>query len=143
MSLDLRELEEDLREETDVCVIGSGAGGAVAAAEIAAGGRSVVVLEQGPHWTAPDFTQREEEMLPRLFEEAGMRQTVDGSVIVLQGRNVGGSTVHNLCYCFRAPEPILRLWQREFGLGSLTPEALAPSFERVERNLKVKRDSRG
>lgn len=139
MSLDLRELEEDLREETDVCVIGSGGGGAVAAAEIAAGGRSVVVLEQGPHWTAPDFTQREEEMLPRLFEEAGMRQTVDGSVIVLQGRNVGGSTVHNLCYCFRAPEPVLRLWQREFGLGSLTSEALAPSFERVERNLRVKR----
>jgi len=97
------------------------------------------MLEQGPHWTAPDFTQREEEMLPRLFEEAGMRQTVDGSVIVLQGRNVGGSTVHNLCYCFRAPEPVLRLWQREFGLGSLTSEALAPSFERVERSLSVKR----
>jgi choline dehydrogenase-like flavoprotein len=67
-----------------------------------------------------------------------MRQTADGSVIVLQGRNVGGSTVHNLCYCFRAPEPILRLWQREFGLASLTPEALVPHFERVERHLKVK-----
>ncbi len=139
VSLDLRELEEDLRQETDVCVIGSGAGGAVAAAELATGGRSVVVLEQGPHWTAPDFTQREEEMLPRLFEEAGMRQTVDGSVIILQGRNVGGSTVHNLCYSFRTPEPILRLWGREFGLVSLTPEALAPSFERVEHHLKVQR----
>jgi choline dehydrogenase-like flavoprotein len=138
VSEDLRLLEEDLREETDVCVIGSGAGGAVAAAELAAGGRSVLVLEQGPHWTAPDFTQREEEMLPRLFEEAGMRQTADGSVIILQGRNVGGSTVHNLCYSFRTPEPILRLWRREFGLASLTPEALAESFERVERNLKVK-----
>ncbi len=77
-------------------------------------------------------------MLPRLFEEVGMRETVDGSVIVLQGRNVGGSTVHNLCYCFRTPEQILRLWQREFGLSSLTPEALAPCFERVERNLRVK-----
>jgi choline dehydrogenase-like flavoprotein len=138
VSQDLRQLEEDLRLETDVCVVGSGAGGAVAAAELAAGGRSVLVLEQGPHWTAPDFTQREEEMLPRLFEEAGMRQTADGSVIILQGRNVGGSTVHNLCYSFRTPEPILRLWRREFGLASLTPEALAESFERVERNLKVK-----
>jgi choline dehydrogenase-like flavoprotein len=138
VSTDLRELEADLRQETDVCVIGSGGGGAVAAAEIAAGGRSVVVLEQGPHWTNKDFTQREEQMLPRLFEEAGMRQTVDGSVIVLQGRNVGGSTVHNLCYSFRAPEPILRLWRREFGLDSLTPEALAPHFDRVEQHLKVK-----
>jgi choline dehydrogenase-like flavoprotein len=77
-------------------------------------------------------------MLPRLFEEAGMRQTVDGGVAILQGRAVGGSTVHNLCYAFRAPEPILRAWRDEHGLASLTPEALAPSFERVERSLRVK-----
>ena len=38
----------DLVEYADVCVIGSGGGGAVAAAELAAAGRSVVVLEQGP-----------------------------------------------------------------------------------------------
>jgi len=122
----------------EVCVIGSGAGGAVAAAELAAGGRDVVVLEAGPHWTSRDFTQREEEMLPRLFEEAGMRQTVDGAVTVLQGRCIGGSTVHNLCYCFRTPDPILALWRDEHGLAELTGAALEPSFERVEAGLKVK-----
>jgi hypothetical protein len=56
----------------------------------------VVVLEQGPHWTAADFSQREDEMLPRLFEEGGLRQTADGGIQILQGRSVGGSTVHNL-----------------------------------------------
>ena len=66
---------EDLVTHADVCVIGSGAGGAVAAAELASAGLDVVVLEQGHHWTAANFTQRENEMLPRLFEEAGMRQT--------------------------------------------------------------------
>jgi choline dehydrogenase-like flavoprotein len=76
---------EDLVAHADVCVIGSGAGGAVAAAELASAGLDVVVLEQGHHWTAADFTQRENQMLPRLFEEAGMRQTADGSIIVLQG----------------------------------------------------------
>jgi choline dehydrogenase-like flavoprotein len=124
--------------ETEVCVVGSGAGGSVAAAELAAAGRRVVLLEQGHHWTSRDFTQREDEMLPRLFEEAGQRQTVDGSVTVLQGRNVGGSTVHNLCYAFRTPDPILRLWRDEHGLEGLTPEALRGSFERVERHLRVK-----
>jgi len=128
----------DLVESADVCVIGSGAGGAVAAAELACGGRSVVLLEQGHHWTRADFTQREEDMLPRLFEEAGMRQTVDGAYTILQGRAVGGSTVHNLCYAFRAPAPILRIWREEHGLAELTAEALAPSFERVEKNLRVK-----
>jgi len=129
---------EDLVTHADVCVIGSGAGGAVAAAELAGAGLDVVVLEQGHHWTSADFTQRENEMLPRLFEEAGMRQTEDGSIIVLQGRGVGGSTVHNLCYAFRTPDPILRVWRDEHGLPELTDAAMAPCFERVEHNLKVK-----
>jgi choline dehydrogenase-like flavoprotein len=128
----------DLALSADVCVVGSGAGGAVVAALLAEAGRSVVVLEKGPYWTNADFTQREDEMLPRLFEEAGMRQTEGGGCSILQGRAVGGSTVHNLCYAFRTPEPILRVWREEHGLPSLTPEALAPSFARVEAGLRVK-----
>lgn len=128
----------DRVESADVCVIGSGGGGAVVAAEIASAGRSVVVLEQGHHWTRADFVQREDQMLPRLFEEAGMRQTVDGGVTVLQGRCVGGSTVHNLCYAFRAPEPIVDMWREEHGLDQLTPRSLEPSYRRVEANLRVK-----
>jgi choline dehydrogenase-like flavoprotein len=138
VSESLLDRDGDVALEADVCVIGSGAGGAVAAAELAEGGRSVVLLEQGHHWTARDFTQREDEMMPRLFEESGMRQTSDGAITVLQGRNVGGSTVHNLCYCFRTPDPILRVWREEHGLPELTPEDLEPSFQRVEEHLRVK-----
>jgi choline dehydrogenase-like flavoprotein len=132
------ERDGDLLESAEVCVIGSGAGGAVAAALLAEAGREVVVLEKGPYASGAEFTQREDEMLPRLFEEAGMRQTLDGGHVILQGRAVGGSTVHNLCYCFRTPEPILRVWREEHGLSELTPAELAPSFERVERGLHVK-----
>ncbi len=138
MIVPLLERGGDLATRADVCVIGSGAGGAVAAAELAAGGLDVVVLEQGEHWTSRDFTQREDEMLPRLFEEAGMRQTVDGGITILQGRNVGGSTVHNLCYAFRTPPAILRMWREEHALPELTEAALAESFARVEANLRVK-----
>jgi len=138
VSVDLLERGGALVERADVCVVGSGGGGAVVAAELAAAGLSVVVLEQGHHWTSRDFTQREEEMLPRLFEEGGMRQTADGGVIVLQGRNVGGSTVHNLCYAFRTPPGILAMWRDEHGLPELSDATMAESFERVERRLKVK-----
>jgi hypothetical protein len=123
------------RLTAEVCVIGSGAGGAVVGAVLAEGGRDVVILEQGAHNTKIDFDQREDSMLPLLFEEAGLRATEDGSVVVMQGRGVGGSTVHNLCYCFRAPEPILRLWEEEHGVSDLAD--LQDSFERVEQGLNV------
>ena len=123
------------RVRTDVCVIGSGAGGAVAGAVLAEGGREVVILEQGAYQTASDFNQREDTMLPRLFEDAGMRATEDGGVAILQGRGVGGSTVHNLCYCFRAPLPILEQWSERYGVTGLSN--LDGSFERVEAGLHV------
>jgi len=128
----------DLTLSAEVCVIGSGAGGAVVAKELAEAGRDVVLLEQGGHYTKEDFTQREDEMMPLLYEDMGQRATVDQSILILQGRSVGGSTVHNLCYCFRTPEPILDKWTREAGVRDLSAADLLPSFERVERMLKVK-----
>ena len=77
-------------------------------------------------------------MMPLLYEDMGQRATVDQSIIILQGRNVGGSTVHNLCYCFRTPKPILEKWRREAGVRDMSYEQLVPSFERVEAMLKVK-----
>lgn len=133
-----RTLERDLALRCEVCVIGSGGGGAVVARELAEAGRDVIVLEQGGYYTKEDFTQREDEMMPRLYEDMGQRTTDDGSVVILQGRNVGGSTVHNLCYCFRTPPAILDLWARRFGVRELGYADLEPSFERVEAMLKVK-----
>src|SRR5436190_22239713 len=113
------QINEDLRLQAEVCVIGSGGGGAVVAKELAEAGRDVVLLEQGGHYTKEDFTQREDEMMPLLYEDMGQRATVDQTVMIMQGRNVGGSTVHNLCYCFRTPPPILEKWEREFGVRDL------------------------
>ena len=68
-----------------------------------------------------------------------MRQTEDGSITVLQGRNVGGSTVHNLCYAFRTPGPDPRAsGARSTGSPRSRRRRSAPSFERVEQTLKVK-----
>jgi choline dehydrogenase-like flavoprotein len=50
-----RRCDRDLELETDVVVIGSGAGGAVVAAELAEAGQRVVVLEEGPHVPAAEI----------------------------------------------------------------------------------------
>ncbi len=67
--------------ECDVCVIGTGAGGAVVAKELAEGGMNVVMLEEGRHFTTDDFTARPREMstdpLPRRRAGRDRRQHAD------------------------------------------------------------------
>ncbi|NRA01060.1 MAG: GMC family oxidoreductase [Myxococcales bacterium] len=128
------------RERADVCVIGSGAGGAVVAAELAQAGLAVSLLEQGGNHRSADFDQREDHMFPMLFEDAGLRSTRDGAIQILQGRGVGGSTVNNLGTCVRAPDPILEVWAREHGVRDL--DQLPDAFARVEHELGVRRITR-
>ena len=127
----------DSRISADVCVIGAGAGGAVAAAELAEGGMSVVVLEEG-HWHDPDsFTARPPEMLARLYRDGGQTMTLGNPPVLLPlGRGLGGTTLINSGTCFRTPSRVLERWQREFGLD-VDEESLRPCFERVEEALSV------
>ena len=90
----------DVALEADVCIVGSGAGGSVVAAELAGAGKTVIVLEEGHYWTSAEFTQREEEMYPRLYRERGTKPTADYTVLVSQGRAVGGSTLTSFCLAF-------------------------------------------
>ncbi len=138
MILDTATIDRDVSLTADVCIVGSGAGGAVVAHELAAKGRSVVVVEEGPYVTSRDFTQREEQMLPLLYADQNLRTAVDSTVVISQGRAVGGSTVPSFCVCVRTPRQILAHWAKRFGLSGVEIEALAPFFERVESVAQVR-----
>src|SRR6202011_5058010 len=92
------------RLEADFCVVGAGAGGAVAAAELAEGGARVVLLEQGP-WHDPDaFTARPPQMIGRLYRDGGQTATLGSPPILMPlGRGLGGTTLINSGTCFRTP----------------------------------------
>jgi choline dehydrogenase-like flavoprotein len=121
-----------------VCVVGSGAGGAVAAARLAAAGFDVVVLEEGHWWSAAEFTEREHEMMPRLYAEAGLRSTADLAVTLLQGRAAGGGTTANWMLMLRTPDHVLEEWAREHGAEGLAPADLAPVFARIESEVHAR-----
>ncbi|HEX5146547.1 MAG TPA: GMC family oxidoreductase [Conexibacter sp.] len=125
--------------DADVCVVGAGAGGAVVAAELAEGGASVVVLEQGPHHDADRFSARPTEMLARLYRDGGQTTTLGNPPILLPlGRGLGGTTLVNSGTCFRTPPAVLERWRREFRLEALADAgALDPCFERVEQALSI------
>lgn len=126
-----------LELKADVVVVGSGAGGAVAAYELAKAGRSVIVLEAGPYVPSSQFTEDFAQAMDHLYQDKGAQANADGDLLVLQGRCVGGSTVVNGCVAFRTPDYILADWQQKYGLSNLTPEALEPYFTRVENNLGI------
>src|SRR5690349_2504237 len=123
--------------EADVCVVGSGAGGAAAACELAEGGLAVVLVEEGHHWRTEDFSSDPRVSLPQLYRHGGASM-IHGRPPILfsEGRCVGGSTVVNAGVCWRTPEQIVVRWQREHGLD-LSPAQLEPLFERVERAVGV------
>jgi choline dehydrogenase-like flavoprotein len=125
----------DRRLTADVLVVGSGAGGAVAAARLAESGRQVLLVEEGSLIDPRELDEDEGEMTTRLYAERGMRATDDLSFVLLQGAAVGGGTLVNWMITFRAPDYVLDEWSARFGIAGFSPSEMAPVFERVEREI--------
>jgi choline dehydrogenase-like flavoprotein len=126
--------------DADVAIVGSGAGGAALAAELAEGGLDVVVLEEGRYWSTRDFTADASAMVRQLYRDGGATMAIgDPPVLYQEGRAVGGSTVVNGGMSWRTPEKILDRWWREAGLDQIRAKEMEPWFERVERRIHVAR----
>ncbi|MGE5747682.1 MAG: GMC family oxidoreductase N-terminal domain-containing protein [Solirubrobacterales bacterium] len=107
-------VEEGL--EADVCIVGSGSGGAVVAAVLASRGLDVVVLEAAGYYNESDFTQLELPAYQQMFWRGGPTPTADGNVSLVAGATLGGGTTINWTNCLR-PRPWVReQWAREHGL---------------------------
>ena len=78
------ELTTDVEVDCDVCIIGSGAGGAVMAAGLIERGLSVVMLEEGSWLTRRDFDLDEAKAFSRSYQDRGTRATLDLAITVLQ-----------------------------------------------------------
>jgi choline dehydrogenase-like flavoprotein len=136
-TLDASTLTRDETIVTDVVIVGSGAGGGVAAELLSTAGMGVVVVEEGPLRSSSDFQMREAKAYPELYQESAARQTADKAITILQGRCVGGGTTVNWTSSFRTPPVTLEHWQRAHGLEGLGVDDLAPWFEKMEARLSV------
>ena len=123
----------------DVVIIGSGAGGGIAAELLAKAGLQVLLLEEGAYYDRDDFVMEERWAYPQLYQEAAGRKTRDQAIGILQGRTVGGSTTVNWTTSIRTPQPTLSYWQTEFGLDFSGDNTLSPYFALAEQRLNIHR----
>lgn len=133
------DINGDISESVDVCVIGSGAGGAVVAKELSESGHSVVVLEEGAHFTRKDFG-KPLDCFNKMYRNMSQVFLLGVPPFLLcLGKTVGGTTTVNSHTIFRIPEHVLEHWRREFGLNELTTENLEPVYRKVEKYINVHR----
>jgi choline dehydrogenase-like flavoprotein len=124
-------------ESTDVLIVGSGFGGAIAAYHLAAGGAKVVILERGPWLDADEFDHdfKLGSSYTRVFDFV-----VGDGMSVLGGNCVGGGSVVYFATMPRAPRFV---FERHGSIGrrmwpaAITRDALEPWYDRVETSLPV------
>ncbi len=130
-------LDTPLHRSADVVIIGSGAGGSVAAAELAEAGFEVVLLDGGGWQSRADFIEDESAMAGKLLAEGGLRTTDDGAFTLLHAETAGGGTTVNWMFWLRTPEFVLDEWARDAGLQGMTSKDLEPVFGELENRLHV------
>ncbi|MEU8266683.1 GMC family oxidoreductase [Sphaerisporangium sp. NPDC049002] len=124
-------------ESTDVLVIGSGFGGAIAAYHLAAGGARVVVLERGPWLTGQDFDH--DFKLGSSYTRAFDFVVGDG-MSILGGNCVGGGSVVYFAAMPRAPRYV---FERHGSIGrrmwpaAVSRDTLDPWYDRVAESIKI------
>jgi choline dehydrogenase-like flavoprotein len=115
-----------LELEADACVVGSGAGGGVIAAHLAAAGLRVVVLEAGGYFNEADFNQLEMWAYQNLYYRGGPTPTADANVTLQAGATLGGGTVVNWTNCLRTKPAVRDQWADEHGLEGVD----GPDYDR-------------
>ena len=125
--------------DADYVVVGSGAGGATAALELARGGARVIVVEAGPFRQPHDYPSSMVGSLRDLMDDWNTNVTRGRAFWpVVQASVVGGTTVVNSAICVKTPGDVFDLWRDEHGICHEREEEKIWAFqEEIDRELHV------
>ena len=113
---------------TKIAIVGSGAGGSIAAHVLAEAGHEVLMVERGRHVDPDTFSEDEAEQYGRLYSDGALQLSRDFSFQVLQGMCVGGGTVVNNAICIDPPVAVLERWYEEYDSGLLPDDVLVSTL---------------
>lgn len=133
---------EELEEETEIhahaVVIGTGAGGAAVAYQLARKGLAVAMLEEGRYLRRENFSGGPMGRIDDLYRHKATNFSLGTPIVIPQGRAVGGTTTINSGTCFATPDHVLEQWQKELGFpDDFSPEQYGRYSDEVAAMLQV------
>lgn len=138
--IDGRAVTAGVRLACEVVIVGSGPAGATVAAEMAATGASVVVVEAGRWWDPAEYPASAFRAMAGTCRSMGSSMVLSRAPIpYVQGRMVGGSSPVNGAICWRLPPEVHRSWvvaDPDLEVG-LPWDALEAATDRIEARLGV------
>ncbi|CAL5227030.1 g9925 [Coccomyxa viridis] len=129
--------DEHVETECDVVVIGSGAGGGVAACLLAQAGAKVLVVEKGRYTKAADLSLLERDAFQNMYEGCGLATTDDAGINILAGATLGGGTRINWSASFATPAHVRKEWAEEHGLTAFQSPEYDAALEAISSRLGV------
>ena len=128
--------------DADAVVVGSGAGGGVIAAELAAAGKKVIVLEGGDYFDGESALQLEILAAPSVFYRGGgMTTTAEGNVNLWAGATLGGGTTVNWSNCVRPPASLRRTWASQHGVSGVDGAEFDEHLDAVLNRIGANEDA--
>lgn len=123
--------------ETDVVIVGSGCGAGVCAANLAAVGQRVLVVDKGYHFPNTAFPMAAAAAHTHLFEDGGLVSSDDGSVTVVAGSCWGGGGTVNWSASLQPQGLVRKEWAEERGLSFFQSQGFQDCLDRVCEKMGV------
>lgn len=134
-------------ETCDWLVIGSGAGGAAAAAALSAKGERVIIIEKGDYWSTDEIRHDDARQYAGLYNGGGLMASSNFEIAIMQAECVGGSSLVNNGICFRPDsgpdkihptksQDVISYWWDKYGVRVDRPK-LKRSFDFLWDRMEV------
>tara|TARA_Y100000590_G_scaffold453325_1_gene598176 strand:- start:19162 stop:20640 length:1479 start_codon:yes stop_codon:yes gene_type:complete len=123
----------------DYLVVGSGAGGSVAAYELSKKKKDVVLIEEGNHYPINFFKGSIAKSFQNAWRYSGVTPIIGKPSFGFgEGMCLGGGTYVNGGLIWRTPDIILDEWEKKLNTDIYNKSNLNPFFSKIEEKLNVK-----
>jgi choline dehydrogenase-like flavoprotein len=119
----------------DYVIIGSGVSGGRIAYELQAGGASCLLLEAGRAFDRRTFPRDEMGYTTEMYWSGGIEVTRDGSIGLMRGKCLGGTSVLNQADLSRFDDLALDDWRERTNIDWMTVDAFDADYDFLDRDV--------